>query len=143
VEKLRSVATDSVHEILVQRVLAGRFDTANSWESNWSAYDEFVNKYKGLGPGVEFAEAKEVMDNYFVLDLAHDLLMDLKPAMSSAFVSTQTQLASDFKPGTEEYEKKSVLLRGIQDLPMLDVPTALNPDPAAIVLEWVNEAEDV
>jgi hypothetical protein len=96
-----------------------------------------------LGPGVEFAEAKEVMDNYFVLDLAHDLLMDLKPAMSSAFVSTQTQLASDFKPGTEEYEKKSVLLRGIQDLPMLDVPTALNPDPAAIVLEWVNEAKDV
>lgn len=68
IERLKSVVEIYTREIVLTKVMQGRWSDGADWASHWELFDGLVAKHSDLGQEIDFSELKGRLDEIFLSD---------------------------------------------------------------------------
>lgn len=114
IDRLKNVVTVYTREIVMGKVMNGRWGGVAQWRSNWNLYDELVSKHSELGQEIDFSRLKHQMDSVFIFDICSPIISILKDTLSRQSNEIVNSLKGEFgSPITDlpGYNTKMDLLR--------------------------------
>lgn len=114
IDRLKNVVTVYTREIVMGKVMNGRWGGVAQWRSNWDLYDELVSKHSELGQEIDFGHLKHQLDSVFIFDICSPIVSAIKDALSQYSMEITTSTQGEFgSPITDltGYNSKMELLR--------------------------------
>ncbi|MBY6156466.1 hypothetical protein [Pseudooceanicola nitratireducens] len=144
IDRLKSVVSVYTREIVMQKVMQGRFSDGAAWKDNWNLYDDLVAKHNELGQSIDFRDLKSNLDRVFLFDIVSTLYEPIRKAVSKSRQEAHSMIEKEFgSPITDldGHSKRVSQLREIPaDLRELYV-MSMEGNVARDVLDWLTEAE--
>ena len=54
IDRLKNIVKVYTHEIVMMKVMAGRWNDGPQWQSRWALYEELVGEHDTLGQKIDF-----------------------------------------------------------------------------------------
>lgn len=69
VDRLKSIVSIYTREIVMNKVMSGRWDDGGNWDEGWAVYDELTGKHAELGQKIDFVPLKRDVYRVFMFDI--------------------------------------------------------------------------
>nr|WP_320142398.1 hypothetical protein [uncultured Cohaesibacter sp.] len=96
IERLKSIVQVYTHEIVMMKVMAGRWGGGSKWPDRWALYDELVDQHDTLGQHIDFLPLKEKVYRVMVFDAVNHLYPKIERPLSEALSKAQTTISAEF-----------------------------------------------
>lgn len=101
IERLKNVIAVYTREIIMSKVMMGRWADGARWQSNWNLFNELVSRHTELGQQIDFAPLKTQVDSIFLFDIVNylqgKLLEPLQVGVSEARKIIEAEFGSPVK----------------------------------------------
>jgi hypothetical protein len=145
IERLKSVVSVYTREVVLQRVMQGRWSDGSSWEDNWALYDDLVKKHNELGQEIDFSDLKKTIDGIFLFDIVSKLYSSIREPIVKGHGQARDMIGKEFGSpikDSEGYRKRLHQLNEIE-VDLKDLYTiSMSEDAALYVLNWSRDAQD-
>nr|WP_321524661.1 hypothetical protein [uncultured Cohaesibacter sp.] len=96
IERLKSIVQVYTREIVMMKVMAGRWGGGSQWSDRWALYEELVDQHNTLGQHIDFLPLKEKVYRVMVFDAVDHLYTKIKPSLSKALSKAQSAISEEF-----------------------------------------------
>ncbi len=144
IDRLKKINGIYSKEILLNKVVEGRWGTKKSWAENWKLYDEITEQHSELGQSISFSETKKTMDRYFLFDLIYPHYEKVRKAIWDGSSAARKVITEEFgSPIVDStgYNKRTKELHSIKD--KLENPFSFTKEGvlAETVITWYMTAK--
>lgn len=118
IERLKSVVSVYTREIMMSRVMMGRWGGGARWQAHWNLFDELVSQHAELGQQIDFAPLKHQIDTVFLFDIANHLQEKLFKPLQDAKNKAREIISAEFGSpirDAEGYRRRHEQLREVPD----------------------------
>ena len=84
IERLKNIVQVYTREIIMTKVMAGRFGGGSEWPDRWALYEELVGQHDNLGQRIDFMPLKEKIYRVMVFDAVSCLFSPVQQALARA-----------------------------------------------------------
>lgn len=145
IDRLKAVVSVYTREVVMQKVMQGRWAAGAKWQDNWRLFDGLVAKHNELGQEIDFSDLKAQLDKVFLFDIVSTLYSPIRQAVATTRAEAKRMIQKEFgSPITDldGHNKRQAQLREIpSDLKEL-FAMSMEGDIAHDVLVWTSEAQD-
>lgn len=146
IDRLTSIVQVYTREIVLARVMAGRFSGGAEWPNRWALYEELVDQHDTLGQTIDFLPLKEKVYRVMVFDAVQYLSEDIRTAIRSAYLKARERLSAESGNPTEDpagLARRRTALKKI-DVEMPDLfEISEEKNVARYVLDLVDHATEI
>jgi hypothetical protein len=68
IERLKAVVSVYTREVILGKVMSGRWGDGANWHEHWALYDELIARHAELGQDIDFTDTKRRLDGIFIFD---------------------------------------------------------------------------
>lgn len=72
IARLKNVVSIYTSQIVMSKVMEGRFADGNRWKDTWALYEELIGQHRELGQEIDFTNLKREMDFHFLFDMCSE-----------------------------------------------------------------------
>lgn len=118
IDRLKAVVTVYTREVVLQKVMQGRWSDGAKWEENWALYEELVAKHNELGQAIDFSDLKTRLDKVFLFDIVANLYGPIRGRLADAYNEAQKKITNEFGSPIKDVGGYSVRLSQLRDIPV-------------------------
>ena len=96
IERLKNIVEVYTREIIMMKVMSGRWGGGSEWPSRWALYEELVGQHDTLGQKIDFLPLKEKVYRIMVFDSVSALSSEIQHALSKAYTDTNDAISKKF-----------------------------------------------
>lgn len=96
IDRLKSVVTIYTQEIVMNKVMWGRFGDGQRWKETWDLYEELVAQHNVLGQKIDFTKMKSEIDRVFTFDMTLAPAEDIASALNVGREEAAQIIAREF-----------------------------------------------
>jgi hypothetical protein len=96
IDRLQNIVKVYTHEIVMMKVMAGRWGGASNWSERWSLYTELVGQHDTLGQKIDFSPLKEKVYRVMVFDAVGNVFSNTITHFSSADTAARKVISDEF-----------------------------------------------
>lgn len=96
IDRLKNIVQVYTREIVMMKVMAGRFSGGSQWPSRWALYEELVGQHDTLGQKIDFLPLKEKVYRVMVFDAVSNIVSTIQPSLSEAHGQARKLIDSEF-----------------------------------------------
>lgn len=119
IDRLKSVVSIYTHELVLSKVVGGRWVDEVDWEGHWRLYDDLTSQHAALGQKIDFTSLKKRMDDYFLCDLTNQQRWAVSHALTvakqTAIENASEGLDIHTPQGLELYNARTLLISSLPD----------------------------
>ncbi len=104
IERLKNIVQVYTREIVMTKVMAGRFGGGSDWPDRWALYEELVGQHDTLGQNIDFLPLKEKVYKVMVFDAVSFLSEEIRQALSKAESNAQDAISAEFGNPIKDHE---------------------------------------
>lgn len=68
IDRLKAVVSVYTREVILGKVMSGRWGDGANWHEHWALYDELIARHAELGQDIDFTDTKRRLDGIFIFD---------------------------------------------------------------------------
>lgn len=109
IDRLKNIVQVYTREIVMMKVLAGRWGTIYKWRDRWALYEELVGQHDTLGQKIDFKSLKENVYRVMVADAVYFVSAKMKEILFRAQREADDAISREFPSPikvTENYHKR-------------------------------------
>ncbi|MBO9453149.1 hypothetical protein J7426_23000 [Tropicibacter sp. R16_0] len=117
IDRLKSIVQVYTDEIVMTKVMAGRFGGGSRWPDRWALYEELVGQHDNLGQKIDFLPLKEKVYRMMVFDAVAFLSGEIHKSISLARRQAHEKVDKEFGSPIKDhygYEKRCNELRELK-----------------------------
>lgn len=145
VERLKGVVSVYSREAVLSRVMMGRWDGNQGWESHWKLFDELHSHHAELGQEIDFSDLKHELDAIFIFDMASPLYSRIREPIWEGRQNAQKAIDIEFGSpisDIEGYQRRIQDLRSVEEELENVWEVAHRADLAKEIVDWANRSKD-
>jgi hypothetical protein len=96
IDRLKNIVQVYTREIIMSKVMSGRWGGASAWPDRWALYEELVGQHDTLGQKIDFLPLKEKVYRVMVFDAVNSLSSKIQPALTKAFSDANNAISKEF-----------------------------------------------
>jgi hypothetical protein len=117
IDRLKNIVKVYTTEIVMTKVMSGRFGGGPKWADNWALYYELIGQHDTLGQNIDFLPLKEKIYRVMIFDAVSNQYSRIRQAFSQAQKKANDILSEEFGSPIRDsagYSKRLRELRGIK-----------------------------
>lgn len=144
IDRLKNVVSVYTREVVMGRVMRGRWGGGGNWAKHWALLDELRGRHVELGQDIDFTELTKDVESVFLFDLSNRPSAAVRNAISDAKNKAREQAKGRFGnpindlAGHNAFHQKLVAIRDHEDSLF---ERAQTENIAASILALAREAE--
>ena len=145
IERLKSVVSVYTREVVLQRIMLGRWSVGSSWEENWELYHDLVTKHNELGQMIDFSDLKKTVDSVFLFDIVSNLSSSIVASISEGHRRAKDKIDKESGSPIRDNEGYRMRFDQLNEIEMgpKDLSTVSKTDDVALyVINWARDAQD-
>lgn len=96
IDRLKDVVAVYTREIVMNKVLRGRWGGSESWQQHWSLLNELQGRHTELGQQIDFSDLRRDVEGVFVYDLCSPLASSISNSIQAAKVQANQIVSPSF-----------------------------------------------
>jgi hypothetical protein len=96
IERLKNIVQVYTREIIMTKVMAGRWGGGSAWPDRWALYEELVGQHDTLGQKIDFLPLKEKVYRVMVFDAVNALSSKVQQALSKSYSDINNAISKEF-----------------------------------------------
>lgn len=146
IERLKSVVEVYTREIILTKVMQGRWTDDAGWASHWELFDGLLAKHSDLGQEIDFSELKGRLDEIFLSDAVVMTYSRILPPVNQGKREANKELMKEFPQPIKDVEGHNARIAVLNSIP--EDPGRIRElieteNAAASVLAWGLNAQKV
>ncbi|MCG7624160.1 hypothetical protein [Epibacterium sp. Ofav1-8] len=103
IDRLKNIVQVYTREIVMMKVMTGRFGGGSEWPDRWALYEELVGQHDTLGQKIDFLPLKEKVYRVMVFDAVSFLSERIQRTLTPAYSKAQDAITAEFgNPATDQ-----------------------------------------
>lgn len=103
IDRLKNIVEVYTREIVMMKVMAGRFGGSSQWSDRWALYEELVGQHDTLGQKIDFLPLKEKVYRVMVFDAVSFLYQEIQVSFREAYRRAETAIDEEFGSPIEDF----------------------------------------
>lgn len=120
IERLKNIVQVYTREIVMMKVMSGRWGGGSVWPDRWALYEELVGQHDTLGQKIDFVPLKERVYRVMVFDAVANLFPPVQRALSKCKEEAHKGVTKEFGSPISDVEGWN---KRVKDLAALRVET--------------------
>lgn len=116
IDRLKNIVQVYTREIVMMKVMSGRFGTGSRWPDRWALYEDLVGQHNTLGQKIDFLPLKEKVYRVMVFDAVSSLSSKIMESLSKAHSRAHEAISAEFGNPIKDAEGYSKRLRELRSL---------------------------
>lgn len=144
IDRLKDVVSVYTREIVIGRVMQGRWGGGGKWRGHWDLYDELVERHSELGQEIDFSDLKRTLDSIFIFDIIGPFYETLHQSIVKAQAEAREVIKKEFGNPIKDadgYGKRNRQLHSIPDEIGNLFEISKQGDVAQHILDWARGAQ--
>ena len=144
IDRLKAVVTVYTREIILGKVMQGRWGDGAKWKDYWKLYEELVQKHSEIGQKIDFTDLKRTLDGIFIFDIISNHYAPLVRAVEEGRAQARNQITKEVGNPIQDMDKYQLRLTDLEGIPAKpgDIFVASQEGNAAeIVLNWATTSK--
>ena len=96
IDRLKNIVQVYTREIVMSKVMTGRWDDGAKWADRWALYEELVGQHDTLGQNIDFLPLKEKVYRVMVFDAVSFLSSKIREVLSKARSKANAAISKEF-----------------------------------------------
>lgn len=96
IDRLKNIVQVYTREIVMMKVMAGRWSGGSRWPDRWALYEELVGQHDTLGQKIDFLPLKENVYRVMVFDAVSSLSSKIQESLSKAYARAEGVVSAEF-----------------------------------------------
>lgn len=102
IERLKSIVQVYTREIVMMKVMSGRWGGTAKWTDRWALFEELVGQHDTLGQEIDFLPLKESVYRVMVFDAVSPISGKIQSALTNAQSKARDAITAEFGPSVSD-----------------------------------------
>lgn len=96
IDRLKNIVQVYTQEIVMMKVMSGRWGGTSDWSERWALYDELVGQHDSLGHRIDFLPLKEKVYRVMVFDAVSSAFSKIDKVLIKAYADANKKISQEF-----------------------------------------------
>lgn len=116
IDRLKNIVQVYTRELVMMKVLAGRWGVGSKWIDRWALYEELVAQHDTLGQKIDFSPLREEVYRVMVYDIVSFSSKEIQKAIRNAQSSARAVILDEFGDPITDIDAHHQRLQDLNEL---------------------------